>query len=63
MAKKLLLVNPINPGRVGFPVKASSCFQPLFSYGNQDKQIAKYLETKEFVLDSLEKLNGGDNVG
>jgi hypothetical protein len=32
----------------------------VFRYGKQDGQIAKFLETRQFVLDSLKKMNGGD---
>jgi hypothetical protein len=42
-----------NKGRKPFP-------KAVFQYGNQDKQIAEFLDTKRFVEDFLKDYNGGD---
>jgi hypothetical protein len=42
-----------NKGKKPFP-------KPVFQFGNRDKQIAEFLDTKRFVEDFLKDYNGGD---
>jgi hypothetical protein len=32
----------------------------IYRFGNQDKQIRKFLENRKFILDSLKKIREGD---